>query len=129
MLKNQVDINQKYLLKNKKIDNNSIQTQNDSTQTKNDQKVTQNDSLLILNDGFPIADSELPEIKQKKPVEHLPFCIVIPSFNNAKNNLYKKNLNSILQQEYMNYHVVYLDDKSDDDSTLHAINYLKKIFN
>ena len=78
-----------------------------------------------------MADSKLPPIPKNNTVEHLPFCIVVPSYNNAQNlnNPYKRNINSILQQEYTNYHVVYIDDNSDDESTLHVINYLKGLFN
>ena len=44
----------------------------------------------------------------------LPFCIVIPSFNNNANNRIINNINSILQQQYSNYHIVFIDDASDD---------------
>lgn len=42
----------------------------------------------------------------------LPFCVVIPSYNNVKNNRYIHNLNSILQQDYSNYRIVFIDDAS-----------------
>lgn len=44
----------------------------------------------------------------------LPFCIVVPSYNNVAGGRYLRNLNSIFQQEYSNYRVIYLDDASDD---------------
>lgn len=53
---------------------------------------------------------------------------MVPSFNNAKNLLYKRNINSILQQEYANYHVVYVDDQSEDDTMNNVLNYLKELF-
>ena len=40
------------------------------------------------------------------------FVFVVASYNNKKN--YKKNLNSIYQQKYKNYRVIYIDDCSED---------------
>lgn len=40
--------------------------------------------------------------------------MVIPSFNNAKDDRYKVNIQSVLQQNYSNYHVVFIDDMSED---------------
>ena len=48
--------------------------------------------------------------------EEQPFCIVVPSFNNSAGDLYLHNLNSILQQNYSNYHIVFIDDSSTDDT-------------
>lgn len=42
------------------------------------------------------------------------FCIVIPTFNNIKDNRHIKNLRSILMQDYKNYHIVIMDDASTD---------------
>lgn len=36
--------------------------------------------------------------------------------NNTQNNRINKTLYSILQQNYTNYHIVYVDDASTDDS-------------
>jgi glycosyltransferase involved in cell wall biosynthesis len=44
----------------------------------------------------------------------LPFCIVVPSFNNTEGNRHFKNMRSILMQEYKNYHIVFIDDASTD---------------
>lgn len=38
----------------------------------------------------------------------------MPSYNNAVKNRYMDNINSILQQEYSNYHIIFIDDYSDD---------------
>lgn len=46
--------------------------------------------------------------------EELPFCIVIPSFNNVKNNRHINNIKSVLMQDYKNYHIVFIDDASTD---------------
>ena len=42
------------------------------------------------------------------------FCLVVNSYNNAKNGLIYRNIDSILQQNYTNFHVVYTDDNSKD---------------
>ena len=56
--------------------------------------------------------------------------MVVPSFNTVKNQQnYKRNINSILQQEYSNYHVVYVDDSSEDQTTDKLIDYIKGIYN
>ena len=44
----------------------------------------------------------------------IPICVVIPSYNNVEKDRYKDNLNSVLQQNYSNYHVVFIDDVSED---------------
>lgn len=41
-----------------------------------------------------------------------PLVIVIPSYNNS--NFYKQNLNSVFNQNYTNYRVIYIDDCSPD---------------
>jgi cellulose synthase/poly-beta-1,6-N-acetylglucosamine synthase-like glycosyltransferase len=44
----------------------------------------------------------------------IPICVVIPSYNNVPKGRYKDNLNSVLQQNYSNYHIVFIDDVSED---------------
>ena len=46
--------------------------------------------------------------------QELPFCIVVPSYKNVRDDRYKLNMYSIFRQEYDNYHVVYMDDASPD---------------
>ena len=41
-----------------------------------------------------------------------PIAIIIPSFNNE--DWYEKNLNSVLQQNYDNYRIIYINDCSSD---------------
>lgn len=43
-----------------------------------------------------------------------PFVVVIPSYNNI--NYYKKNLDSVRQQLYKNYRIIYIDDNSSDNT-------------
>lgn len=39
---------------------------------------------------------------------------MVPTYNNAAQDRYRHNLNSILQQQYTNYHVVIMEDASTD---------------
>lgn len=50
--------------------------------------------------------SLMSEIKEKK------FVIIIPSYNNK--DWYKNNLNSVFNQKYQNYRVIYISDGSTD---------------
>lgn len=52
-----------------------------------------------------------------------PFVIVIPSYNNSK--YVNENLKSCLNQKYDNFRVIYVNDKSNDD-TLEKVNKLSK---
>jgi glycosyltransferase involved in cell wall biosynthesis len=58
-------------------------------------------NLLYIN--FNLAHDNYPE-------KHI--VIVIPSYNNQK--WYTKNLQSVLSQNYSNFHVIYIDDCSPD---------------
>lgn len=50
----------------------------------------------------------------------------MPSFNNAKNFRYQFNLQSILHQDYSNYHIVLIDDASPDRTGSLVKRFLKK---
>lgn len=56
--------------------------------------------------------------------EELPFCIVVPTFNNRENDRYLKNIKSIVMQEYLNFHIVVVDDASNDGTGQLIIDYL-----
>jgi glycosyltransferase involved in cell wall biosynthesis len=56
----------------------------------------------------------------------LPFCIIVPSFNNAKDFRYEFNLQSIFNQDYDNYRVVIVDDASSDNTTALIKHFMKK---
>ncbi|MCI5051712.1 MAG: glycosyltransferase family 2 protein [Simkaniaceae bacterium] len=51
-------------------------------------------------------------VKAKEIKEQKPFVIIVPSYNNAE--FVEKNLSSILEQEYSNFRVIYIDDCSTD---------------
>lgn len=56
---------------------------------------------------------ELYKIGKYKDKE-LPLCITIMSHNNVGQERYQRVMLSLLNQEYSNYHIVFLDDNSDD---------------
>jgi hypothetical protein len=46
--------------------------------------------------------------------DELPFVIITPSYRNKE--WYKRNLDSVFNQNYTNYRIIYIDDKSPDDT-------------
>ena len=62
-----------------------------------------------------------PEVQ---PGHEKPFVIVIASYNNK--DWYKLNLDSVFQQNYSNYRVIYTDDLSPDGTGNLVENYIKK---
>lgn len=42
---------------------------------------------------------------------------MVPTYNNVKDARYRKNIDSILQQEYKNYKVIIIDDASNDGTS------------
>lgn len=55
------------------------------------------------------------------------FCVTILSHNNIQNNRYIKVMKSIVMQKYDNYHIVFIDDNSDDNNMNGTIDYMKSI--
>lgn len=51
---------------------------------------------------------------------------MVPSFNNAKNFRFEFNIQSILNQQYSNYHVIIIDDASEDSTGLLINRFLAK---
>ncbi len=62
--------------------------------------------------------------------EEQPIVVVIPSYRNAQGDLYKKTLDSVLNQQYGNFRIVYVVDDdfaADSDNTGAAVeNYIKE---
>jgi|JI10StandDraft_1071094.scaffolds.fasta_scaffold664259_1 glycosyltransferase involved in cell wall biosynthesis len=63
------------------------------------------------------------EYKEKQ----IRFCFTIFGRNNTENYRYIKNLKSVLMQNYSNYHIVFMDDVSDDDTLEQSMEYLRKL--
>ena len=52
--------------------------------------------------------------KQYDSYPQLPFCIVVPTYNNNKQHMHINNMRSILMQDYNNFKIVFIDDASTD---------------
>ena len=75
----------------------------------------------------PLADEEREYFKEKYNIdkyEELPFCLVIPTFNNKPRKRAERNIRSILMQEYKNFHFIVIDDGSVDGTSNIILNYL-----
>lgn len=48
--------------------------------------------------------------------KELPFCIVVPTYNNYKQFKYFFNAHSILQQHYSLFRTIFIDDASTDST-------------
>jgi glycosyltransferase involved in cell wall biosynthesis len=57
-------------------------------------------------------------------LSELPFVIIIPSYNNAA--WYKKNIDSVLTQDYHKFRVIYVDDCSNDGMSELVQSYLQE---
>jgi glycosyltransferase involved in cell wall biosynthesis len=55
-------------------------------------------------------------------VEHKPFVIIIPSYNNSE--WVERNLSSVFMQNYDNYRVIYIDDASYDGTLEKVKSYI-----
>lgn len=58
----------------------------------------------------------------------MPFCVVVPSYNNVAQDRYLKNIRSILQQDYSNYRILFIDDGSTDNTGKRIEEYAKTHF-
>jgi len=81
-------------------------------------------SLLFLTFFSPSIADEVSEAfsSNSKKAEKL-IIVVIPSYNNR--DWYEVNLQSVLQQNYTNFRIVYLDDASKDGTGDLVENYLQ----
>ncbi len=58
-----------------------------------------------------------------KADQEKPFVVIIPSYNNSK--WYKENLDSVFNQKYNNYRIIYIDDHSSDSTGNLVENYIR----
>ena len=68
---------------------------------------------------FKIFDTE---INYEFSDNEKQFVFIISSFNNAE--YVKKNLDSVINQTYDNWRIIYIDDASEDDTVTNVNNYL-----
>lgn len=54
-------------------------------------------------------------------------CVVILSHNNIEDDRYKKIMQTILYQNYSNYHIVFIDDFSSDTTLQATQEYVEKV--
>ena len=71
----------------------------------------------------PIKTVPLASLYQQEQPE-LRFVFIVPSHNNAL--WYEKNLTSIFMQKYTNYHVIYIDDASTDNTANLVESFVKQ---
>lgn len=58
----------------------------------------------------------------RHPTQEKPIVVVVPSYNNAQ--WYKRNLDSLLAQQYTNFKIIYIDDCSPDGTGILAQDYV-----
>ena len=73
--------------------------------------IDENNNILIPKNNFI-------------PIKNKQFVFIIPSYNNA--DYYKKSLDSVINQTYKNWKIIYVDDCS-TDNTYNLVNeYIKE---
>ena len=92
----------------------------------------ENNELLYLPANHSLEKKQFLRYDQlynisKYKGHELPFCITVPSFNNIENNRYQKCMMSLMKQDYKNFHIVFIDDVSDDDTLIKTEQYLKEV--
>lgn len=64
--------------------------------------------------------TQTPTKQSPKPRKEHKFVFIMPSYNNEQN--YKKNLDSVVNQTYKHWRIIYVDDAS-TDNTYQQVNY------
>lgn len=57
--------------------------------------------------------------------KELPLCVCVSSHDNVENDRHEKVMLSIMQQEYKNYHIVFMDDFSEDETLYQTMGFVK----
>jgi len=81
-------------------------------------------ALLVITALLIVTASNAKEQQALKNIKEKPIVVVIPSYNNK--DWYKKNLDSIFNQKYENYRVLYINDYSEDGTGELVEAYVKK---
>lgn len=76
-------------------------------------------SLCSMADGIKCAIANYALDDQKEIV------VIVPTYNNSRNDVCIKNISSILEQDYDNYYVYIINDCSTDDTSLKIKKYIK----
>jgi len=77
-------------------------------------------AILSVISCFAFAN----DITYSPAKEEKPIVVVIPSYNNKQ--FYQKNLDSVFQQAYDNYSVIYINDASPDQTGRLVAEYIKE---
>lgn len=64
------------------------------------------------------------KLRDYKPAYEKHIVVIIPSYKNSMR--YKRNLDSIFMQKYENYHVIYIDDNSQDGTGFLVEKYVQE---
>lgn len=81
-------------------------------------------TIIIFYNVILDKDITIGELFKLIEKDFKPFVFVVPSYNNANN--YIKNLGSIYSQKYKHYRVLYMDDKSEDDTMKLCSDYISE---
>ena len=76
--------------------------------------------IVALMPDTSLAPKDAPIINGERYI-----VVVIASYNNSK--WYEKNLSTLFAQKYSNYHVIYIDDSSSDNTFKLVKNYVYKM--
>lgn len=79
--------------------------------------------VFFYNFSYSNSSLFLHTLKDYQPKKHREILVIVPSYNNK--DWYKKNIDSIMMQDYKNYHVVYIDDCSSDGTGELVDQYVK----
>ncbi len=77
-------------------------------------------SIHLFTDAHTVRET----VALFDPLEQKPFVIVVTSYNNHE--WYERNLASIIDQEYDNFRLIYIDDCSTDDTAFLVEKYLQE---
>ena len=80
---------------------------------------------LPINHSLHEIDRQQFLTRNYPEVEELGFCLIILSHNNVPNDRYKLVMDTILYQDYNNYHIIFIDDASTDATSELTRNYMK----
>ena len=57
--------------------------------------------------------------------KEIPICVTVISKDNIPDKRYQKSILSVLEQDYENFHIVYIDDHSADETLKETVNFVQ----